>query len=397
MFNASLSSTKLAELWQEVKDEENIWGDLKRAHLQFLKKLLEESMQVEVNEYLGAGKHERSPTRRSYRNGHYQRSLVTEMGVIEILNIPRTRDGGFEPKIFKRYARRQPAVNEMIKQMFIHGVATEKVGEILEPLLGFSCSRQTVSNICRSLDAEVEKFHKRGLKDEYLYLFFDGVYLRQRQALNSVSKPILVAYGIKHNGERELIDFRVAVSESEAAWEGFMTDLYYRGLRGENVKLIASDGDKGLINAIDMNYPFIARQRCWAHKARNVLSKVRKCDREEVKKGLIKIYSAKNRKEAIQAYWRWARKWRPKYPKAVKSLEEDFDAMIEFFRMPRRHWKKVRTTNVLERQFRDVKNRTRPMNTFNNQASCERIIFALFNYKNSKWQGRPIHDFTQKN
>ncbi|MDI6786620.1 MAG: transposase, partial [bacterium] len=136
-------------------------------------------------------------------------------------------------------------------------------------------------------------------------------------------------------------------------------------------------------------------QRCWAHKMRNVVNKVKKIDQKKVKAGAIKIYQASNRKEAIRNYWRWAKQWREIYPNAVKCIEKDLDELLSFLKFPRQHQVKIRTTNVIERVFREVRKRTRPMSTFNNKESCDRIIFALFHFMNEKWEDRPLREFTQ--
>lgn len=391
-----LTKINVADLWKEVKDEDTLWGDLKQETRFLLKNLLAGCMKQELKTYLNAGRHERKEERVSYRNGCYERSLDTELGVIEGLSIPRSRDGGFKTKVFESYQRRQEAVNDSIKEMFIHGVSARQVGDVLEPLLGKKiCSAQTVSNIVKELDSEVETFHKRPLEDKYTYLFLDGIYLSKKKAIGTTKKPVLVAYGITMEGKRELIDYRQANSESEGAWFSLLDDLYHRGLRGNNLKLIITDGCKGLLAALDMAYPYPDRQRCWAHKMRNVLNKVRKKDQKEVKDRAIKIYLAENRKEVIENYWEWAKRWREIYPKAVECIEKDLDELLSFLKFPEEHRVKIRTTNAIERVFREVRKRTRPMSTFNNKESCDRIIFALFHFMNEKWGKKPLKEFTQ--
>ncbi len=176
------------------------------------------------------------------------------------------------------------------------------------------------------------------------------------------------------------MDFRLALSESEAAWESFLTDLYRRGLTGEGVELIVTDGGKGLLAAIDTVYPGMPIQRCWAHKTRNVTDKVKRSDIKAVKRDLHKISHAGNVVKARQAARRFADRWGSAYPKAVASLR---DSLLEFFRFKHVSWRNAtRTTNAIERRFREVKRRTRPMGAFSDKASMDRILFAVFSHEN---------------
>jgi transposase-like protein len=210
-----------------------------------------------------------------------------------------------------------------------------------------------------------------------------------------------------------MIDFLLATSESQNAWEGFLRDLYGRGLEGRGCEMITTDGGNGLRNALEVVYPRIPRQHCWAHKMRNVLDKVKKVDQEKVKKDLHRIYHAKNRQVATQAYWSFCQKYRKVYPGAVKSLESEIDDLLSFYQVKLSGkerqglnaqeiqkaqmalWRKIRTTNLIERAFREVKRRTRPMGVFGNRSSMERILYAVFFHYNSKGQEIPSLLFTQ--
>lgn len=391
----TLADLSLRDLWKEVKDEENIWEDLKLEAQQVLKKLLKGVLEVEMASYLQANRHERTEKRVSYRNGFYQRDLETSLGLIRVLEVPRSRDGGFEPTIFEHYKRRQEEVASLIKDMFLAGVSTRRVGEVIRPLLGFEVSATTVSTICKSLDKEVQKFHGREIEDEYIYLFLDGITLKARNALEVKKRIVLCAYGIRKDGERELISFRQAQSESEEAWRAFLNDLYSRGLKGKNLKLVIVDGCPGLLRALEIVYPYILRQRCWVHKLRNVASKLPKKKQKDILKGAKAIYQAENKKEAVKLYWEWAKAYRKSYPKAVECLEKDLDELLTFLEFPKEHWKKIRTTNIIERSFREVKRRTRPMSSFSNYRSVDRIIYGIIHYLNTKWGKKPLKEFTQ--
>ncbi len=205
----------------------------------------------------------------------------------------------------------------------------------------------------------------------------------------SSAEEALVAYGIKFDGTRELIDFRVSKSESD--WEVFLRDLYRRGLTGERLRMIIVDGGKGLKAALDMVYPHVKRQRCWVHKLRNVAHRLPARYREDCLKGARKIYLAKNKTEAIKSFKVWKQKWAKVVPKAVICLEEDLEELLAFFDEDKKLWSKLRTTNAIERIFRELRKRTRPMCTFSNVQSGDRIIYALFVKYNKKWKEHRYH------
>lgn len=371
-------------------------GDFKPMARQKLKELLEEGMEKEMTEFLGLEPYDHASDRLDYRNGHYVRHLLTEMGDLELL-VPRARKGGFQPKPLERYARRSRSIDEVLLACFCLGLSTRKAASVLAPMIGEKVSASTISRIAKDLDQEVEAYHNRFFNDQYLYLFFDGVVLKSKGALQVQKKVLLCVFGIREDGIQEMIDFYPANSESQAAWESFLRDLYRRGLEGSLSQLIATDGGTGLHAALEIVYPKIPLQRCWAHKTRNVLDKVRKQDQEAVKKALSKISHAKNRREATKAYWRLASDWRKAYPKAVTCLEKDMDQLLTFFQIKEKElWSRLRTTNLIERSFREVRRRTRPMGVFTNTESLQRIVFAVFFHLNNNWSQNPLKEITHK-
>lgn len=372
-------------------------GDFKPMARQALKEMLEGQMEREMTEFLGLDPYDHAPDRLDYRNGHYVRHLLTEMGDLELL-VPRTRKGGFQPQLLERYARRHHSIDEVLLACFCLGLSTRKAASILAPMIGEKVSASTISRIARDLDQEVEAYHHRFVKDQYLYLFFDGVVLKSKGAVQVQKKVLLCVFGIRKDGIQEMIDFCPATSESQAAWESFLRDLYRRGLEGTSCQLTATDGGTGLHAALEIVYPKIPLQRCWAHKTRNVLDKVKKKDQEAVKKALNKISHAKNRREATKAYWRLASDWRKAYPRAITCLEKDMDQLLTFFQIKEKElWSRLRTTNLIERSFREVRRRTRPMGVFTNTDSLQRIVFAVFFHLNTNWSQRPLKEITHKN
>jgi len=371
-------------------------GDFKPMARQALKEILEGQMEQEMTEFLGLAPYDHASDRPDYRNGHYLRHLLTEIGDLELL-IPRTRKGGFQPQLLERYARRHRSIDEVLLACFCLGLSTRKAAPVLAPMIGEKVSASTISRIAKDLDREVEAYHDRPLSDDYLYLFFDGVVLKSKGAVKVQKKVLLCVFGIRKDGVQEMIDFCPAGSESQAAWESFLRDLYRRGLEGAYCQLIATDGGTGLHAALEIVYPKIPLQRCWAHKTRNVLDKVKEKDQEAVKKALNKISHAKNRREATKAYWRFASHWRKAYPKAVACLEKDMDQLLTFFQIKEKElWSRLRTTNLIERSFREVRRRTRPMGVFTNTDSLQRIVFAVFFHLNNNWEMHPLKEITHK-
>jgi transposase-like protein len=258
-------------------------------------------------------------------------------------------------------------------------------------------SATTVSNVTKVIDTKVKEYQNRLLLDEYQYLILDGINLKVRQASGYKKRGVLVAYGITCFGFRELISFRQVGVESKTKWLAFLEDLRRRGLEGKNLKLITVDGHKGLLSAVDEVYPFIPIQRCWAHKMRNVVGYLPKKYQKQCSKEASLIYNAPNRLQAIKQFKLWKSKWQRIDKEAVHCLEKDLDQMLNLFNCPEEHRIKVRTTNVIERSFREVRRRTRTMNCFTNEASCDRIIYCIFNHLNNHWKEHPLKKFNQFN
>jgi len=246
-----------------------------------------------------------------------------------------------------------------------------------------------VSEVAKILDAAVAAFHRRPLADIYPALMLDGVVLSRKTGAGAIRRPVLVALGLRADGKKEIIDWRLATAESAAQWEQFLSDLFRRGLDGKRIEIICVDGGQGLLAALPVVYPGVPVQRCWAHKIRNVLNKVRKPDQPAVKADLHRIMNADTRRKARSAARRFADRWQGVYPKAVACLRDDLDELLTCFHyktIERR--KRVRTTNAIERRFREVRRRTRPMGVFQDRTSMDRILFAVFTHENAN-QGVP--------
>jgi putative transposase len=389
------TTPRFAAFVQEV--QESFWGDWQGRTRETLQKLLEADSEQQMAEYLGLQWYERGTAaagRIDYRNGFYQRRYVTPWGVIRI-RVSRTRLRSFLPRGMKTLERRSPEVSEMIRQAFLRGISTRGVGRVVSLLTGEAVSAQTVSRLTRVLDREVQKFHHAPLGDDWCYLMLDGVWLKVRRAFGPQKVLLLVAYGVRPDGRRQLLAFVRAKSESQAGWEGLLHDLYRRGLRGQRLQLVITDGCPGLAAAIPVVYPRARHQRCWVHKMRNLCEAVRRADHDAVKQDAQAIYGAVNLAAARRAFERFRLRWRARYSKLVRRLEQDLPALLTFFEFPRHLWRKLRTTNAIERCFVEVRRRTRPMVVFVNVESVDRIIYAIFSRFNEDWKTRTLELFTQ--
>lgn len=374
--------------------QESFWGDLQgqtvKAAQQFFQLLSERQRDL----YMVRPSYSRDQERKDYRNGYYRRNFVTRFGTL-VLRIARTRKKSFLPQLIKKFQRRAEEVCLLIREAFLRGISTRQVGRVVATVTGEIVSAQTVSKLTRCLDEAVRLFHKAKLSDDWAYLFLDGISLRVRRPSGRKRVQMLVAYGVKMDGRRELLAFLRTHGESQADWEGLLNDLYRRGLKGTYLQMIVTDGCAGLAAAIQTVYPRVLHQRCWVHKMRNILEKVRKCDYDQVKADAQAIYQAEDRKQAQAAFRTFRSRWQKPYGSMVRQLEKDLPELLSFFSFSRHLWRKLRTTNIIERCFVEVRRRTRPMVCFVNVQSVDRIIYSIFQRFNLEWKNRTLKVFTQ--
>jgi transposase-like protein len=332
-------------------------------------------LEAEVEACIGAAAYERAPTRRDYRNGHYERNLGTGVGEVEALPVPRTRKG-FKTQVFEHYQRRQAELDEAICEMFVSGGSTAQVGHIIETLTRTKPSPSTVSRVFHGLETEFESWKKRQLAPAYRYLFADGTYFSVIYAQEGHKMPILAVIGITLEGQRDVLAFRVGERENQLAWEDLMDDLKQRGV--EQVGLWITDGNQATLNAIALKFPDSARQRCVKHKMDNVLSYIPKKQQKLVKPELKAIFYQPNRQQADQEVAAFIAKYAPLYPTAMDCLKRDLEACLTFYAFPKEHWPTLRTTNVIERLFGEVKRRSTKMGAaFRNETSCLLMFYAV--------------------
>lgn len=332
-------------------------------------------LEEEVEGFIQAALYQRTPNRRDQRNGHYERNLGTTVGELEDLPVPRTRRG-FRTELFERYQRRQTELDELIGEMFVQGVSTAQVGNILEALTGTHPSPSTVSRVFHTLEGEFETWKTRKLQADSLYVFADGTYFTVIYDQEGCKMPILAVIGIDLEGHRDLLAFTVGARENQPAWEDLLDDLKNRGV--QQVDLWITDGNQAMINAIEHKFPSSQRQRCIKHKMENVLSYIPEKQQDLVKPELKALFYQTNREKADQEVAAFVLKYEPLYPTAVACLQRDLEACLTFYRFPEKHWKFIRTTNCIERLFGEVKKRSHKMAAaFRNENSCLLMFYAV--------------------
>jgi putative transposase len=363
-----------------------LWSEVEVSLRQYVKALIESMLKAELDQYLGAGRYERREERKDYRNGSYARSLGTKHGTIEDVRVPRTRSGDFEPKVFERYERRSKNMNELIGTLFLNGVSTRKLSKIAKEFLGTDVSHATVSHVAGEIAAkDCLQFQEKQLQDEYRFLFLDGISAHIREI--GVQRGVLLcAVAFKHDGTKEIIGARLADSENEKDWTSFLIDLKTRGLTGKNLELVTTDGGPGCIAALKTIYPFKKHQRCIAHKLRNMSSKLKMNVKGACMKGASAIFASQSRTEAIRRFNAWKTEWAVLAESAVRCLEKDLHECLIYYDFEKDVWKKIRTTNTIERTFREVRRRTRPMSIALPPHATERLFTGIANNLNANWK-----------
>ena len=362
------------------------WKEMMAEHPDFLRPLVQEVLQqileAEMDETVGAGKSERTATRVGYRSGYYGRTLVTRVGKLE-LRVPQDRQGRFRTEIFERYQRSEKALVSALSEMYVQGVSTRKVKAITEELCGHEFSASTISRMNQSLDKELEKFAQRRLEDQYPYLILDARYEKVREDGVIRSQAVMIAIGIDWEGRRCVLAVELANRESLTSWKEFAISLKRRGLSG--VELVVSDDHAGVRAAIQEVFPEAAWQRCYVHFLRNALDHLpRKAD-DECMTELRWIYDRRTIEEARQDLAAWLKKWGKRYQKLCDWAESNIEETLTFYRLPRQHHKNMKSTNLLERLNEEIKRRTLVVRIFPNAASCLRLVRALAAEMHENW------------
>ena len=347
-----------------------------------VKEALDQLLQAEMAEFLGAAPGERTEGRIGYRSGYYSRGLITRVGKIE-LRVPRDRNGEFSTALFERFQRSEKALVSALAEMYVQGVSTRKVKAITEELCGHSFSASVISEINKGLDETLTKFARRRLTEDYPYLILDARYERVRDDGVIQSQAVLVALGINWDGHRQVLGIELANRESQSSWREFLVGLKQRGLRG--VEFVASDDHAGLKKAIAEVLPEAAWQRCYVHFLRNALDYLpRKAD-DDCLQELRWLYERRDIVEAQRDLAAWLQRWQRKYPKLTDWVEENIGSTLTFYRLPRLHHKHLKSTNMLERLNEEIRRRTLVVRIFPNANSCLRLVRALCAEVHETW------------
>lgn len=339
-----------------------------------VQKVVQEVLEAEMAEALGAEKGERTEGRQGYRSGYYRRNLITRVGKIE-LRVPQDRAGRFSTEVFARYQRSEKALVTSLAEMYVQGVSTRKVKAITEELCGHAFSASTISELNKQLDEQLAAFNHRRLEQDYPYLIVDARYERVREGGHVQHRAVLIALGISWEGRREVLGVELANRETETGWKGFLEGLKERGLRG--VEFVVSDDHKGLRKAIREVCTEAAWQRCYVHFLRNALDYLPRKGDDDCLTELRWLYDRRDLEEARRDLAAWLKKWAGKYPKLCDWVEENIEDTFTFYRLPREHHKHLKSTNLLERLNQEIKRRTLVVRIFPNAESALRLIGAL--------------------
>ena len=344
--------------------------------------VMQEMLEAEMTDALGAEKSERTPARLGYRAGYYTRTLVTRVGKLE-LRVPQDRDGRFSTELFERYQRSEQALVATLAEMYVQGVSTRKVKAITEEVCGHSFSASAISAINKRLDESLAAFAQRPLTEPFPYLILDARYEKVREGGIVTSQAVLIAVGIDWDGRRQILSVEMANRESRSSWKEFLLGLRARGLHG--VELVVADDHAGLRAAIREVLAEAAYQRCYVHFLRNALDYLpRKAD-DDCLQELRWLYDRRSVEEARRDLAAWIAKWGTRYPRLVAWVEETIEETLTFYRLPRQHHKHLKSTNMLERLNEEIRRRTYVVRIFPNAASCCRLVRALAVEMHENW------------
>ncbi len=356
-----------------------------------LRILVNEASKIERSEYLRARPHERTEQRVDRANGFKPKTVMTRVGEVTF-EVPQVREAGFYPSALEKGTRTERALNLALAEMYVQGVSTRKVCDVLVKLLGpeVSISSTQVSRVAETLDVGLAAWRERPLDEEIPYLLLDARYERVREAGQLVECAVLVAVGITASGHRRVIGVSVALSEAEVHWRNFLDSLIRRGLKG--VRLIVSDDHAGLKAARRATLPSVPWQRCQFHLQQNAHAYVTRLDqRKPVAQRLRAIFNAPDRTEAERLLHQAIEAWRKEHPKLAQWAEENILEGLTVFSFPASHRTRLRTTNGLERINREIKRRTRVASIFPHSNSCLRLVSALLTEFDEEWMTGKIY------
>lgn len=375
----TFTDSDLSELLAAVKA-----GELTEKIRTSLAWVLQQLIEAELTATIGAAPHERTESRTAQRNGHRPKLITTAAGDIE-LEIPKLREGSFFPSLLERRRRIDRALFAVVMEAWVHGVSTRKVDDLVKALGAASgISKSEVSRICAELDRDLEAFRTRRLEGEFPYVFADATYVKARVGGRVVSRAVVIATGVTSTGDREVLGIEVGDSEDGAFWTAFLRSLRARGLSG--VKLVISDHHLGLKAAIASVFIGAAWQRCRVHFMRNVLGKVPKASSEMVAAAIRTIFAQPDAPHVRAQAEEISRMLAAKFPDVATMLADATEDLLAFTGFPQAHWRKIWSTNPLERLNGEIKRRTNVVGIFPNDASVLRLVTAVIVETHDEWQ-----------
>lgn len=355
-------------------------GDFLREGVRLLAQLL---MELEVEQQIGAAKHQRSPQRTTQRNGYREREWETRVGEIP-LRIPKLRQGSYFPSLLSPRRRSEKALLAVVQQAYVQGVSTRKVDDLLQALGLTGIDKSKVSRVCKALDEVVTTFRERPLDDAYPYIWLDALYLKVRQNHRIVSLATVMAIGVRETGERSVLGFALGASEEEAFWLEFLRSLVRRGLQG--VQLVISDAHEGLKGALSQVLTGASWQRCRVHFMRNLLAHVPQGDKALVAAAVRTVFAQPDRMAAGQQLTVVVNSMQSRWPQAASLLQTAEEEILTYMAFPKEHWTRIYSTNPLERLNKEIKRRTKVVEIFPDEASAVRLVGALLLETDEEWQ-----------
>jgi len=342
-------------------------------------------IEAEATERIGAARYERSEDRTTQRNGHRTRTLSTKAGDLE-LKIPKLREGVFYPSLLERRRRIDRALFAVVMEAYVHGVSTRKVDDLVVALgVDTGISKSEVSRICGELDQELQAFRDRRLDHvEFPYVFLDATYLKGRVAHQVVSRAVVVATGVSMEGGREVLGCAVGDSEDAGFWTEFLRSLRSRGLKG--VRLVISDQHLGLKAAVEAVMLGSAWQRCRVHFMRNVLVRVQRSNTHMVIAAIQTIFAQPDAQSVREQFQRITATFQDQFAEVAAMLEGAKEDLLAFSAFPESHWRKIWSTNPLERVHREIKRRTDVVGVFPNDDAVARLVTAVVVETHDEWQ-----------
>jgi len=369
---------------QEVIQEGSLREGLEAAIRERVREIIEMVLEEEVESTLGASRHQRVAERSGYRHGRKSRRLTLRTGTVRV-GVPRARlvdaegsEREWQSQLVPRYRRSSAEVEQSVLGVYLSGSNTRRIRRALEPLLaGAALSKSTVSRLVLRLEEGYRNWQRRDLAEEKIvYLYLDAIYPKVRSAGKVVALPVLVALGVRENGEKELLSLLTAGAESADGWQMLLEDLVARHMGRPG--LVISDGNTGLAAALDRLWPGLPHQRCTVHKLRNLMAKAPKHAHEAVREDYHRIIYAQTVEAAQGARQTFLGKWKKLCPGVATSLEEAGENLLTFYRFPESQWRSLRTTNAIERMQLEFRRRVKTQAALPNEGAVLRVFFGLW-------------------